>query len=83
MLLIVLARSSWDFSVISSKVRTGDIYIMYSIRNKRFAGHATRNTTAINFYLFCNHTIIIFAVALRPKAGHGLLIHEVFLDHTQ
>ena len=24
-----------------------------------------------------------FAVALRPNAGHGLLILEVFLDHTQ
>ena len=24
-----------------------------------------------------------FAVALRPIAGHGLLILEVFLDHTQ
>ena len=23
-----------------------------------------------------------FAVALRPNAGHGLLILEVFLDHT-
>jgi len=25
----------------------------------------------------------IFFVALRPNAGHGLLILEVFLDHTQ
>ena len=24
-----------------------------------------------------------FAVALRPNAGHGLLILEVFLDHAQ
>jgi len=27
--------------------------------------------------------IFIFAVALRPKAGHGLLIPEVSRSHTQ
>jgi len=27
--------------------------------------------------------LIFFSVALRPNAGHGLLIREVFLDHTQ
>jgi len=27
--------------------------------------------------------IIFFSVALRPNTGHGLLILEVFLDHTQ
>ena len=26
---------------------------------------------------------LFFSVALRPNAGHGLLILEVFLDHTQ
>jgi len=31
------------------------------------------------------HYIIMFffLLALQPKAGYGLLIHEVFLDHTQ
>jgi len=24
-----------------------------------------------------------FLLALQPNAGYGLLIHEVFLDHTQ
>jgi hypothetical protein len=27
--------------------------------------------------------LLFFAVAQRPNAGHGLLILEVFLDHTQ
>ena len=27
--------------------------------------------------------LFFFAVALRPNADHGLLILEVFLDHTQ
>ena len=27
--------------------------------------------------------ICFFAVALQPNAGHGFLILEVFLDHTQ
>jgi hypothetical protein len=26
---------------------------------------------------------VFFFVALRPNAGHGLLVLEVYLDHTQ
>ena len=29
------------------------------------------------------NTHFFFAVGLRPNGGHGLLILEVFLDHTQ
>jgi len=33
--------------------------------------------------LFPDTRLFFFAVALRPNAGHGPLILEVFLDHTQ
>jgi len=26
---------------------------------------------------------VFFLLVLQPNMGHGLLIHEVFLDHTQ
>ena len=30
-----------------------------------------------------HHTFFSFLLALQLNAGYGLLIHEVFLDHTQ
>ena len=43
--------------------------------------HAPKNDTL----LISTSSILnfFFSVALRPNAGHGLLILEVFLDHTQ
>jgi len=46
----------------------------------------TGRALLILFYLFIIIIILFFyffAVALRPNAGHSLLILEVFLDHTQ
>jgi hypothetical protein len=32
--------------------------------------------------IYVQQDATFFSVALRPNAGHGLLILEVFLDHT-
>ena len=36
-----------------------------------------------SFYRQIFFFIFLFLLALQPNARYGLLIHEVFLDHTQ
>jgi hypothetical protein len=52
-------------------------------------GRADRSDDAVNrfskvcgdYYYYC-YCFFFFSVALRPNAGHGLLILEVFRSHT-
>jgi hypothetical protein len=43
----------------------------------------TRSNKSYRRVNVCVCCCCCFSVALRPNAGHGLLILEVFLDHTQ
>ena len=70
-----------------------DIYIYISVVLWKAQFNAVYHTQ-YSYYQYCFGVLILeavvyiyiyffFAVSLRPNAGHGLLILEVFLDHTQ
>ena len=53
------------------------------IVNSSFGNYSISNPPVLLQLIFFSFFLSFFLLALQPNAGYGLLIPEVFLDHTQ
>ena len=87
--LIGLSSLFAEFSATFPNTNSNSLFTMFrttfktqSLIRKKWVTNKEKENNQILFLVQINQPNFFFAVALRPNAGHGLLIHEVSRSHT-